>query len=148
MIEAICDYIHNFFVRNVYTGTFVISGGAIDRVELLDGQYYKIIGSVLNDGVHLKGDELQDETFKGQVWAMGVPPALIALADEIDEWIDKYGDAINSPYQSESFGGYSYSKATVSGENHGGVGTAGWQSVFANRLNQYRKINSDFSLMR
>lgn len=143
MIEQILDHIHNYFVRGVYSGTFTIMGSAIEGIPLLDGQYYKIVGSILNDGVHLKGDTLQNETFRGEVWTMGVPPSLIALADEISAWVEQYGDAVNSPYQSESFGGYSYSKGSARSNNDNG-GLVGWQDVFAKRLNQYRKINSDF----
>lgn len=64
---------------------------------------------------------------------MAVPRALIALSDEIKAWVDKNGQ--ESPYTSESFGGYSYSKAT----NAQGM-AVGWRDVFRSRLNTWRKI--------
>lgn len=142
MLEQVLDYIHNYFVRKVVRGSFTITDGKIN-VELLDGQYFKIVGSVFNDGVHNTYDNLTDEEFRGEVWAMGVPNAILEIANEIDDWMDKYGAAINSPYQSESFGGYSYSKASAGGNGNSG-GTASWQEVFGRRLNQWRKVNSDF----
>jgi glycosyltransferase involved in cell wall biosynthesis len=52
--------------------------------------------------------------------------------------VDEYADKLNSPYSSESFGGYSYSKASGT-DNHGNDVTS-WQSKFASRLNHWRKI--------
>ena len=53
---------------------------------------------------------LDDEEFTGAVWALGIPKAVIQLADDIDAWRAKY-ESVNSqamsPFQSESFGGYS-----------------------------------------
>lgn len=128
----------------------MISDGSLTspdwEINILDGQYFRIVGSVFNDGVHQKGDEdaLHDETFSGSVWAMAVPPAVIALAEDIQAWQDKYGgvDGIAmSPYSSESFGGYSYSKASGGSWNSDSdSGAVTWQSVFADRLNRWRKI--------
>jgi hypothetical protein len=75
---------------------------------------------------------LTDESFTGEVRAMAVPPAVIALASEITVWAEK-----NQPtaYTSESFGGYAYSKST----NENGV-AAQWQDVFAKQLNRWRKL--------
>ena len=75
---------------------------------------------------------LTDEVFNGAVWALAVPKAVIDLSAEIAEW-----DKKNQPssFTSESFGGYSYSKAT----NASGV-AVGWQDVFKSRLNQWRRI--------
>ncbi len=42
------------------------------------------------------------------------------------------------PYQSESFGGYTY---TMKADNGGGNGGAtSWQSAFAARMNKWRKL--------
>lgn len=153
-LTEICQELRNWFdtYQDKFSGSFVISGGAItgdSEFELKQNQYYRIIGSVFNDGVHkyasgVEGDSLVDEEFKGVVWAMAVPPEVIALADEIDEWIGLYGgvDSINmSPYNSESFGGYSYSKSgggSGTGTSGGNGGT--WQAAFTSRLNKWRKI--------
>ena len=79
---------------------------------------------------------LQDETFDGAVWALAVLKAVVELAGEIAAWQEKYGAVVDSPYTSESFGGYSYSKA--GGTESGGAG--GWQAAFRARLNPYRKL--------
>jgi hypothetical protein len=50
------------------------------------------------------------------------------------EWELANADSINSPYQSESFGGYSYSKES------GGEGGMNWKTHFANELWKWRKI--------
>ena len=46
--------------------------------------------------------------------------------------------ALASPYQSESFGGYSYTKASA-GSSDSGEGIT-WQKKFKSQLNQWRKI--------
>lgn len=141
MLEQILDYIHNYFERDIVDGSFTISGGSMTLDFLQDGQYFRIYGSVFNDGVHrYPANNLTDETFTGQIRAMAVPPAVIALADEITAWIDKYGDAMNSPYQSESFGGYSYSKGSGQNSSNNSSNPADWRIVFGSRLNHWRKI--------
>lgn len=147
MLTQICAEIKNYFSSNGdrIIGDFeIISGNIVPPVSIQDGQYYRIIGSVFNDGVHKFGDAsdiLQDEpSFHGAVWLMRVPKDLIDLAGEIEAWQNKNGDALASPYQSESFGGYSYTKATGAGSQGGA--TYGWKDAFASRLNRYRKIRS------
>lgn len=138
MLEQILGYIHNYFEREIVRGTFTISSGSINVTFLQEGQYFRIVGSVFNDGVHqYPASELTDEVFEGEVWAMAVPPAVIALQTEIEEWNNNNNG--NSPFVSESFGGYSYTKGTSSRGN--GTSTPlGWRDVFASRLDQWRKI--------
>ena len=136
MLDLICAEIRNYFVKSVHRGTFEIKDSSVDLSQILaPGQYFRIIGSVFNDGVYqypCRG--LTDESFTGEVWAMAIPPALIALADEIKKY-EESDAAKPSPYTSESFGGYSYTKATGSG----GV-PIGWRKVFGSQLNRWRKI--------
>lgn len=143
MLEQILDFIHNYFERAAYSQAFKIEQGVLVGINFLQsGQYYKITGSVFNDGVHRYGDPeevLIDEEFQGTIYAMAVPYSLIALADEIQAYVNEYGDKLNSPYSSESFGGYSYSKA--SGTDSHGNDVTSWQSKFASRLNRWRKIS-------
>ena len=154
MLQAICEAINNYFVRedDVFDGSFTIANGTVSPIAFLkDGQRFLITGSDLNDGVYtyhadgIRNDDdnagagLADEVFYGAVCGLSVPPQVIALAAEINTWVEKYGDVINSPYQSESFGGYSYSRA--SGKSGGGTGAAGWEDVFASRLKRWRKVN-------
>ena len=142
MIQRILDHIHNYFILSVEHGRFKIEQGVLNVDTLQDGQYFKIEGSVFNDGVHKFGSEnLQDEEFEGRVSGLGIPKSLLELADEIEDWIDKYGDAANSPYQSESFGGYSYSKRSSGNSGSRNMDNVSWENVFATRLNAYRKIS-------
>ena len=134
MLEELLRHLKNWFVNTIHYGTFKIEGGALALPSLLDGQYFRIVGSVFNDGLHKAGDnDLTDEMFDGTVYALAIPKAVIDIAAEIDEWQTKNGAA--SPYESESFGGYSYTRAT---DANGKAIT--WQSAFSGRLNPWRKI--------
>lgn len=136
----IFQYLKNWFDRNQpkYYGNFKIENGAlVGDYRMATGQFFRIMGSALNDGVYIYGqEELTDEEFEGAVWLMAVPKEVRHLITEIDMWVEKYGADSMSPYQSESFGGYSYSKA--SGSSSSGMPT--WQSVFADRLMRYKKL--------
>lgn len=144
MLEQLLTYLHNWFrvrdsVDGKHPGTYAVEDGEIALPFLQNGQYFRIIGSVFNDGLHRYGPEmeaLQDETFTGTVWALAVPKAVIELADEIEAWQKKYGATVASPFTSESFGGYSYSKAATADTS-----IVGWESVFKPRLNQWRKVS-------
>lgn len=145
MLSQILDFIHNYFIKEAHTGHFRVVSGELSDVDfLLDGQYFYINGSVLNDGLYqYPASGLADEEFNGEIWAMAVPRELLQLADEIQNWVDKYGDAVNSPYSSESFGGYSYTKQTSVGSNSGNGNrnsVFGWKDVFKSRLYRWRKI--------
>lgn len=147
MLTELCAFLKNYFLRDgtndLHSGTFTIENGSIEALDFLQpGQYYRIAGSVFNDGVHKYGDTsenaelLVDETFSGVVWAMAVPPTVIALAGEIAEWNTANAAALSGPYQSESFGGYSYSKGT---STNGGAYS--WRDAFAARLTPYRRLS-------
>lgn len=139
MLEQVLMNIRNWFTVDggIYSGTFTIKGGGITLPFLADGQYFRIIGSVFNDGLHqYPAAGLVDEEFSGAIWALAIPPAVVDLADEISKWQTKNGEASTSPYQSESFGGYSYSKATDSASG----GAITWQSAFKRQLSVWRKI--------
>lgn len=140
-LTELCQELNNWFDLKRYFGTFTIENGELhDDVGLLQNQYYRIVGSVFNDGVHKHPDtELSDETFDGAIWAMAIPPEVIALLDQMAEWEAKYGDVVNSPYSSESFGGYSYTKGSGSASGNGSSGD-GVFAVFADELNRWRKV--------
>ena len=151
MLTELCQELKNWFEREIHFGTFTIEGGQLaDSSFLQDGQYFRVVGSVFNDGVHkyeptnAQREQLHDEEFEGAIWAMAVPPTVIALSEQIDEWTEKYGgvdSASMSPFQSESFGGYSYSKGSGSSSgSSGGSSVPTWKSVFADDLNRWRKI--------
>ena len=149
MLQQICEHVHNYFIKDRHEGIYEIAGGMIS-LPLLDGQRFLIQGSVLNDGVYtyhdsgIKDDDdtkaagLKDESFVGTVCALAVPPAVTALSGEIKAWVDKNGEAVNSPYQSENvIGVYSYTKAS---DGSGAGGAVTWQDVYKDQLNRWRKV--------
>ena len=139
MLEQVLMHLKNWFLvpGGIHEGTYTIEDGGITLPFLANGQYFRIVGSVFNDGLHqYPANDLKAETFDGTVWALAVPQAVIDLAEEIEAWQKKNGDASVSPYQSESFGGYQYSKATDSATG----GAVTWQSAFRSRLNAWRKL--------
>lgn len=144
MLTEICQELHNWFERDRRFGTFTIEDGHITADFLKPGQYYRIIGSIFSDGVHRYPDEeLPDETFEGAVWALAIPLPVVRLAKEIEEWRGKYeaaDSAAMSPFTSESFGGYSYSKGGGSASSAESGGSVSWRTAFAKRLNAWRKI--------
>lgn len=144
MLTELCQELRNWFDLDRRFGTFTISGGTLTADFLQPNQYYRIVGSIFNDGVHKYGDTsdaLTDETFDGAVWALGIPKAVVDLAGEIDTWQSKYGadSPAMSPFVSESFGGYSYNKGSSTVGSNSYTGTS-WQTAFASRLNKWRKI--------
>lgn len=134
MLENVLAYLHNYFVSRVLPEQeWTITDGTMEIPDALPGQCVRIIGSVLNDGVYQYPlTVLTDETFIGTVQLLAIPRVVLLLVDEIQAWSEK-----NQPtaFTSESFGGYSYSKAT----NADGV-AASWQDVFRARLAPYRKM--------
>ena len=146
MLTEICAKIRNYFTydEDKHFGVFAINGGIITPPIDISTDYIRIVGSHLNDGVHKVSDnDLVDEAkFEGAVWVMSPPKAFLDLVSEIEAWQTKNGgvdSSAMSPFSSESFGGYSYSKGY--GGNAEGSGTfSGWDSAFASRLNVWRKI--------
>ena len=143
MLNEICQELRNWFDRDkpkLY-GTFAIQNGKITdstfTTIIQNNQYFRIIGSVFNDGVYEYTETLQltDEEFDGAIWLLAIPKDFLAKAKEIKDWCAANEESLKTPYQSESFGGYSYSKAT--GANGG---AASWQTMFASDLNKWRKI--------
>ena len=138
MLSELCAELRNYFVAGIHGGRYTINGGEIAPLDFLQqGQYFRIVGSIFNDGVYKFGDELEltDEVFDGAIWSMAVPKDFVDLAKEIEEY-NKSEQGKPSAFTSESFGGYSYSKATDSN----GVPVT-WKAVFASRLNKYRRIS-------
>lgn len=149
-MTEICASIKNYFLRSdsdITRRTYSIVSGTAPLDTLLEGQYFRIVGSVLNDGVWQNTTtdlaKLRPETFTGEIWSMSVPRDFEQLCDDINAWRTKNeaADSVNmSPFSSESFGGYSYSKGGSSANNGGGSAVT-WQSQFRSRLNTYRRIS-------
>lgn len=143
-LDDVCAELKNYFVTDRQFGVFKISDGAISPLDFVQkGQYFRIVGSVFNDGVYKYTSEgiegLTDEEFDGAIWAMAVPKQLVDLMGEMNEWQAKYGEVVASPYTSESFGGYSYTKASgMTAEDEGGG--IDWRRTFKSSLNRWRKL--------
>ena len=154
MISEVCHEVKNWFCAKRIFGKFKVEGGVLrfldnpeKDIALQDKQYYRIVNSTFNDGVwkyekNKPNNELMDEIFSGAIWFMAVPRDFLNLVEKIAAWDAKYGNldsAAQSPFSSESFGGYSYSKA--SGGNGSGSGSAiTWKDNFKSELNKWRKI--------
>lgn len=125
----------NFFAVDSVEGEWEIKDGSIDLPFLLQGQYFLTEGSLKNDYVVYKYGEstLEDEVFTGTIVALAVPKPFIELCEEIKAYNES--PEAKGNYTSESFGGYSYTKAT--GANGAPLG---WQGIFKERLNAWRKI--------
>ena len=149
MLEAVMRYINNRFDYDAdgmpycgKSGRFKIQNGTLEVKELLEGQYFWIEGSVLNDGLHQYPDEdMNDEEFNGRVVFLVVPKAVSSIAEEIADWNDRNAEILATPYQSESFGGYSYTKANGGTD---GTNAEAWQLQFGARLKPYRKLSREW----
>ena len=148
MLTEICAEIKNYFSYECdrHIGDFAIIDGHVTPSFDIPTDYIRIVGSHLNDGVHKVSDnDLVDEgKFHGAIWVMSPPKDFLALADEIKSWQDANGRADStamSPFQSESFGGYSYSKGSGGSSSASGASSVPtWQSQYASRLKIYRRI--------
>ena len=72
MLNTICAEIRNYFLahkeKDIHAGKYTITNGSINLSFLLDGQYFRIVGSALNDGVYqYPASCLKDEQFEGSV---------------------------------------------------------------------------------
>ena len=136
MIGELLHEIRNYFDISRHFGTFRIVDGSpnFDGIPIQPGQYFRICGSVFNDGVYMyPSTHIKDEEWTGAVWVLAVPLEVIELSEEIDKWKEQYGTA--GPYTSESFAGYSYTKATAKDG-----GKYSWKDEFADQLKRWRKI--------
>lgn len=148
-LTDLCEELNNWFdtksdgSKNRLFGEFEITDGAIDLSDcgIKTGQFFRIIGSVFNDGVHqYPTNDLTDEVFDGAIWIMYVPNQVLILLEDINEWDDKYGAIVASPFNSESFGGYSYYKGY---KNTMSKAASSWKSQFAERTKKWRKTRNN-----
>lgn len=144
MLEQVCDHIHNYFETDVYAGHFSIHDGSFEDTDYLQAeQYFMVRGSVFNDGIYqYPASDLHNEEFDGEIWAMSIPRSFLTLVSDIKDWQEDYGEAVDSPFQSESYSGYySYTMASSGGTSASGRSVRnGWQTAFRDRLNAWRKI--------
>ena len=136
MIDDICAEIRNYFTEDAdkHIGYFQIRNGSIEPSFEIPTDYIRIVGSRQNDGVHRLSDmDLIDEgLFRGAIWVMTPPRSFLRLVEEISSYERESGKIIYSPYTSESFAGYSYTKGNAE-ENS-------WKRKFGTQLNLYRRL--------
>lgn len=143
MIAQVMDECRNHFWREYLSGAFSVKNGMLHELgkglDVGGFRYVIIVGSMQHDGLWqvnqgaegalLSGAEnLADETFIGKVYFCAPPADFVQLCSEIEAFTAKYPV---TPYQSESFGAYSYSKAA-------GAGSADWRGAFGRRLSTWR----------
>lgn len=147
-LTKLCYEVNNYFKRSIHVNKMSVTNGSLTWMpaEIQDGQYFRIVGSVFNDGVHkYPATKLTNEAeFQGAIWLLAIPADFVDLANKIDEWETKYGGVESpalSPFNSESFGNYSYSKGGASsGGANGTTNPNSWQSVFASEISKYRRM--------
>lgn len=142
MLERILTAINNWFPveGGIHSGTYTVKDGSIALPFLQNGQYFRIVGSVFNDGLHRYGPDMEaltDETFDGTIWALAIPKAVIDAAREAEAWFAKNGAVADSPFSSESFGGYAYAKDNTAAQS---VASSGLPASIRARLKPYQRI--------
>ena len=145
MLSEVCAYLRNYFYYGEpMIGKIEIANGAlIEPYGLKVNQYFRIVGSMSNDGVYQYPlTTLKDEVFDGAIRGMAVPPDLIALIAEMEAWkADKTNAyALNSPYQSESKADYSYTLKSGTDSSGKNSGASALINQFAGRLSRWRKL--------
>ena len=141
-LTTVCRSIRNYFYQHVNNnavifqcGKFKIQDGSISpSIELIEGQYYRIVGNIMNNGIYKYGSEnfVRDEEFNGYMIPLSIPDDFLDIVADIKAILESKTD--NSNVISESFAGYSYQLATDD------KGTPlSWQDVFAAKLNPYRR---------
>lgn len=151
LMTEICSNVRNYFAPTskkddlsyIHHGDYTIKDSTISGTDfLLPNQYFRITGSVLNDGVYRNTPDdlqsLEDETFKGAIWEMTVPKSFIELCRDIQKFNSKVDELclIDKGYASESFGGYSYSLSS-----NAPAYMTEWQKRIKSNLNSYRRLS-------
>lgn len=153
MLNTMADvmrYLNNYFDKGYIDGKFEVSDdGVLSPTDgIVSGQYIAIEGSINHDGVYpctdgwLGYDEEIPfgEEFQGRVWLLHPPASFVKLCRRISDF-QKESEKVSGPYTSESFAGYSYSKAT---SKSGGAVT--WQETFERELMPYRRMFTEVSV--
>ena len=73
MLAELCKELNNWdFQKRAkkYFGEFIVANGELINFEdkLQDGQYFRIVGSIFNDGIYIYGSDIlpKDEIFDGK----------------------------------------------------------------------------------
>ena len=140
-IESLIKECNNYFYRWKETNTFTINDNSITvEGKYMIGQYIRIKGSILNDGVYkvetyvnniITVIGLINEEFEGIIYGLAIPKSFTELYSKIEEYNTKN---VMSSKTSESFNNYSVGYAT----NRNGKPLQ-WQEMFKNNLDTYRQ---------
>ncbi len=141
MLEQVLRHIRTFFQYMFQTAEDITATEieVTDGQQFLPGQYVYVCGSVLNDGVYqldaVAGDMLEMQGLTPEtpsdvvVYGLAIPKALLDVVTEIEAYVEKNPDGV----QSESLGDYSVSYG-------GGQAGASWENAFAGKLSQWRRL--------
>lgn len=149
ILTELCHEVNNYFPKDKCYGRYSVVDGLLTNLpsDIQEGQYIRIVGSVFNDGVHKYTSDLKltDEAeFLGAIWLLAIPQEFQSLAEDVKNWLDKYGNvdsAALSPFNSESFGGYSYSKGGATSSSNGKSSNPNsWQTIYGDRLAKFRRM--------
>lgn len=69
MLEQVLQHLNNWFLvpDGIHTGKFTVQDGGITLPFLQTGQYFRVVGSVFNDGLHqYPAQDMVEETFDGR----------------------------------------------------------------------------------
>ena len=141
-LDDYCAELKNYFIadfdKDLYFDEFTIVGGKINLSFISNNQYFRIVGSKFNDGVYCYDNKLTlvDETFTGAIWAMSVPPTFLEAVNEAEQYLTN--NPIGLEYQSESFGGYSYTRTANQNSSESGFGYL--PKTISTKLNRYRRL--------
>lgn len=143
-ITRMCTILHNFFTdkNHIFYNIYTIPDNILNNNFINKGQYFRITGSCFNNGVYCNISEdlkrLKNETFKGSIWVMDVPPDFISLCEEVERFNAKIAELSGNfrGYSAESWGGYSYNLPTSAPSY-----MHDWQYKIKQAMNAYRKIN-------
>lgn len=139
-LTSMCRIVNNYFVKEKVSGMFELIPN-VAPISLIENQYFRIVGSIMNDGVYQNNAEslatLTAEEFQGEIWSMAVPRDFLALCEEIEAFNTKMNEIASKDngFTSENFDGYSYSKASSLSP----ALQQEWSNINS-RLNNYRRI--------
>ena len=143
-ITRMCTVLHNFFTdkSHIFYNIYTIPDNILNNNFIKQGQYFRITGSVFNNGVYCNTPDdlkrLKNETFKGAIWGMDVPADFGSLCEEVERFNVKIAELSGNfrGYSSESWGGYSYNLPTSAPSY-----MQDWQCKIRQAMNAYRKIS-------
>ena len=163
-IDTVCGELHNYFEDKRVIGDYTIENGRITLPFLVNGQFFRIVGSKFNDGVYIYADNYiildvtWEELFEDNPDWQAISArayADIARRELADETFHGAIWPMNMPraflrtckdveeYMLSDAGKPSgFTSENISGfysYTKGNVTDTAWQNVFKSTLNRYRK---------